>query len=101
VTRNDPRITRTKPRLCPIPRRTGTNYTIYNRCPTPGPARGHWRPVLVMDGDYMFDAAAKAARSLGHEGRIPPTASSVSGTARFGKPGNFRGRDYTPDRLAG
>jgi predicted alpha/beta superfamily hydrolase len=50
-----------------------------------------------MDGDYFFDKAAEAARSLAEAGRIPPpVVVGVGYGAGFGKPGNFRGRDYTP-----
>jgi predicted alpha/beta superfamily hydrolase len=50
-----------------------------------------------MDGDYLFDAAAEAARALRAEGRIGPAAVvGVGYGAGFGSPGNFRGRDYTP-----
>ena len=52
-----------------------------------------------MDGDYFFDAAVEAAHSLRKEGRIPHTAIiGVGYGVGFGKPGNFRGRDYTPTK---
>jgi predicted alpha/beta superfamily hydrolase len=92
-----PRITRTKPAFVSHSAETGTDYAIYIDAPDAGLRPGPLAAFLVMDGDYMFDAAAKAARSLGHEGRIPPTAVvGVGYGAGFGKPGNFRGRDYTP-----
>jgi predicted alpha/beta superfamily hydrolase len=50
-----------------------------------------------MDGDYLFDAASLASRTLCGAGRIPPAfVIGVGYGAGFGKPGNFRGRDYTP-----
>lgn len=57
--------------------------------------------MFVMDGDYMFDPAVEASRSLSAEGRIPPTVVvGVGYGAGFGRPGNFRGRDYTPTSSA-
>jgi hypothetical protein len=51
----------------------------------------------MMDGDYMFDNAAEQARALAKKGLIPPTlVAGVGYGAPFGKPGNHRGRDYTP-----
>jgi uncharacterized protein len=89
-----PAMTRAKPALLSHSAQTGTDYTIYMAEPDePGP----WTGVLVMDGDYLFDAAAAAARSLQKEGRIGPTAViGVGYGAGFGKNGNDRGRDYTP-----
>jgi len=54
-----------------------------------------------MDGDYFFDAAVDAARSLREASKIPPTAIiGVGYGAGFGSRGNFRGRDYTPTASA-
>jgi len=65
--------------------------------PAPSATGGPSPAVLVMDGDFLFDAAAKAARTLGKAGRIPPAfVIGVGYGAGFGKPGNSRGRDYTP-----
>jgi predicted alpha/beta superfamily hydrolase len=50
-----------------------------------------------MDGDFLFESAAQAARSLTAAGRIPPVlVVGVGYGAGFGEPGNLRGRDYTP-----
>lgn len=92
-----PRITRTKPAFVSHSAETGADYTIYIDAPDARVSPAPWPAVLVMDGDFMFDGATKAARSLGQGGRIPPTAVvGVGYGAGFGKPGNFRGRDYTP-----
>jgi uncharacterized protein len=89
-----PSITRAKPAFVSRSGETGTEYTIYIDEPD---SLGPWAAVLVMDGDFFFDAAAEAARSLAREGRIPPTAVvGVGYGVGFGQPGNFRGRDYTP-----
>jgi predicted alpha/beta superfamily hydrolase len=92
-----PQITRTKPAFISHSRETGTDYAIYVDAPDPAEARGPFPAVLVMDGDYLFDAAAGASRSLAGAGLIPPTVVvGVGYGSGFGKPGNFRGRDYTP-----
>jgi uncharacterized protein len=89
-----PRITQAKPAFVSHSKETGTDYTIYIDTPQSG---GTWDAVLVMDGDFFFDATAAAARSLAREGLIPPTTViGVGYGAGFGEPGNFRGRDYTP-----
>jgi len=54
-----------------------------------------------MDGDFLFDPAVRAYRSLRRSGRMPPVALVAVGYgAGFGEPGNFRGRDYTPTAAA-
>jgi uncharacterized protein len=92
-----PPITRTKPAFVSYSRETGSEYYIYIDGPAPSASKGASPGVLVMDGDYFFDVAAQAARSLAKAGRIPPAfVIGVGYGAGFGKPGNFRGRDYTP-----
>jgi predicted alpha/beta superfamily hydrolase len=94
-----PTITRAKPAFVSHSGETGTDYAIYIDAPRDAP--GPWDAVLLMDGDYFFDAAVEAARSLRGEGRIPHTAIiGVGYGVGFGKPGNFRGRDYTPTAAA-
>lgn len=90
-----PTLTRAKPAFVSHSAETGTDYAIY--IDAPGNAPGPWDAVLLMDGDYFFDAAVEAARSLRAEGIIPHAAIiGVGYGVGFGKPGNFRGRDYTP-----
>jgi predicted alpha/beta superfamily hydrolase len=91
-----PPITRARPAFVSHSRETGTDYYIYVDAPR-SPAPGGSPAVLVMDGDYFFDEAARAGRSLARGGRIPaPCVIGVGYGTGFGKPGNFRGRDYTP-----
>ncbi len=76
---------------------TGTDYVIYVDAPEQGVRQGPMPSVLLMDGDYLFDAAVAAARALAASGRIPPTVVvGVGYGSGFGQPGNHRGRDYTP-----
>ncbi len=90
-----PTITRARPAFASRSEATGTDYAIY--VDAPGDAPGPWGAVLLMDGDYFFDAAVSAARSLRAEGAIPPAVIvGVGYGAGFGQPGNHRGRDYTP-----
>jgi uncharacterized protein len=92
-----PRITAAKPAFVSRSVRTGTDYRIYVDAPDPARVPGPWPAVLLMDGDFLFDFAIGACRSLVSAGRIPPTAViGVGYGAGFGEPGNFRGRDYTP-----
>jgi predicted alpha/beta superfamily hydrolase len=96
-----PRTTAAKPAFISHSRETGTNYTIYVDAPGAGAVNGPMPAVLLMDGDFLFDAAVQASRSLQAAGRIPPlVVVGVGYGAGFGKPGNFRGRDYTPTASA-
>lgn len=97
-----PRITKAKPTFISHSKETGTDYRIYVDAPDPGRDPGPWPAVLFTDGDFFFDPAAEAYRSLLKSGRVPPSAIiGVGYGAGFGKPGNFRVRDYTPTRVAG
>jgi|CZKI01.1.fsa_nt_gi predicted alpha/beta superfamily hydrolase len=92
-----PAITRAKPSFVSHSRETGTDYTIYVDAPDPSRAPGPWPGVLLMDGDFLFDPAVEACRSIRNPGRMPPVVLvGVGYGAGFGEPGNFRGRDYTP-----
>jgi len=96
-----PRLTGAKPAFVSHSRETGSDYTIYVEPPGGSPYRDPLAAVLVMDGDFLFDAAVQAGRSLVDAGRIPPVAIiGVGYGAGFGRPGNFRGRDYTPTASA-
>jgi predicted alpha/beta superfamily hydrolase len=91
-----PEITRAKPAFFSHSKETGSAYTIYMDAPHAA-AKAPLTAVLVMDGDFFFDATVHASRTLSAAGRISPTAViGVGYGAGFGKPGNFRGRDYTP-----
>ena len=91
-----PPITRAKPAFISSSRETGTDYTIYVDAPDPSGLGSPIPAVLLMDGDYLFDAAVAASRPLVAAGRIPPVAIvGVGYGAGFGNPSNFRGRDYT------
>jgi predicted alpha/beta superfamily hydrolase len=96
-----PRLTSARPAFVSRSAETGTDYRIYVDAPDPGRAPGPWPCVLLMDGDFLFDFAVEACRSLAAEGRIPPTAVvGVGYGVNLGDPGNFRGRDYTPTASA-
>jgi predicted alpha/beta superfamily hydrolase len=94
-----PSLTKVKPAFISAAKALGTDYHIYVDAP-----KGATQPlaaVLLMDGDFFFDAAVEASRSLQKEDRIPPTAIiGVGYGASFGQPGNYRGRDYTPTAAA-
>jgi uncharacterized protein len=92
-----PPLTRTKPAFVSYSKETGSDYYIYVDGPEASAAKGASPGVLVMDGDFFFDATVRASRALSEAGRIPPAfVIGVGYGAGFGKPGNFRGRDYTP-----
>lgn len=90
-----PPFTRVPPAFCSLSHETGTTYPIYLDIPAvPGP----WPAVLLMDGDYIFDAAVAAVRELRATGDVPPTLLVAVGYgAGFGAADNHRARDYTPD----
>jgi predicted alpha/beta superfamily hydrolase len=96
-----PPITRAKAAFVSYSKETGTDYYIYVDGPDPARVKGTCPGILLMDGDYFFDPAARASRSLAEAGRIPPAyVIGVGYGVGFGKPGNFRGRDYTPTASA-
>lgn len=96
-----PTSTRAKPAFVSHSRETGTDYMIYVDAPDPERVPGPWTAVLLMDGDFMFDPAIEAGRSLQESGAVAPLALvGVGYGAGFGQPGNFRGRDYTPTAAA-
>lgn len=87
-----PPITRTPPAFSSRRHDTGDSYSIYVHAPEGGPHPA----VVVLDGDYFFDAAVEASRALVSDGRAPEaTIVGVGYGAGFGKPANHRGRDYT------
>jgi predicted alpha/beta superfamily hydrolase len=80
---------------------TGTSYRIYVDAPAAPDGAAPWPCVLLMDGDYFFDAAVAASRELRSTGQIGPAVLiGVGYGAGFGQPGNERGRDYTPTASA-
>jgi predicted alpha/beta superfamily hydrolase len=92
-----PRITKAEPAFQSHSPETGTDYTIYIDAPAEATSGAPHPAVLVMDGDFFFDAVVHESRVLSAAGRIPPAVVvGVGYGVGFGKPGNFRGRDYTP-----
>ena len=96
-----PRGTSARPAFVSRSRETGTDYAIYVDAPDPAREPGPWPAVLLMDGDFLFDPAAAALRSLRESGLAAPALlAGVGYGAGFGEPGNFRARDYTPTACA-
>ncbi|HMD60369.1 MAG TPA: alpha/beta hydrolase-fold protein [Opitutaceae bacterium] len=92
-----PRITGATPALVSRSRETGTSYPVYVDAPDDAAEPGPWPAVLLMDGDFLFDPAVRALRSLRAAGEATPAVIvGVGYGAGFGEPGNHRGRDYTP-----
>src|SRR5688572_33213717 len=91
-----PKPTSTPPAFVTHSAALSTDYAVYVATPEDAPASHLWPAVVVLDGDYFFDAAAAAARQLHAEGVIPPVLVVGVGYGKpFGDPGNRRGRDYT------
>jgi predicted alpha/beta superfamily hydrolase len=89
-----PKMTKAKAAFTSHSKETGTSYQIYVDEPT---SKGPHPVVFLMDGDFFFDHAVHASRTLAEEGKIPPTVVvGVGYGASFGQPGNYRVRDYTP-----
>lgn len=80
---------------------TGTTYRILIEAPEPKAEPGPWPVVLFMDGDDQFRFGVAAYRGLRAAGKIPPLLlAGVGYGASYTKPGNKRGRDYTPTKMA-
>jgi hypothetical protein len=76
---------------------TGTRYSIHAHAPDEASGPGPWPAVLFMDADDQFAPAVAAYRALRGEQRVPPLVLiGVGYGASYTKPGNRRGRDYTP-----
>jgi hypothetical protein len=96
-----PKPTSTQPAFFSRSAALSTDYAVYVAAPVSAYARHPWPAVVVLDGDYFFDAAAAAARQLHAEGAIPPVLVVGIGYGKpFGDPGNRRGRDYTQSASA-
>lgn len=96
-----PRPTSTPPAFLSPSSALATDYAVFVAAPDNVPAPGRWPAVVVLDGDYFFDAAVAAARTLQADGIIPPVGIIGIGYRKaFGDPGNRRGRDYTPTASA-
>lgn len=88
-------MTKAKPAFISHSKETGSDYAIY--VDNPKGAKAPMDCVLLTDGDFFFDPAVHVVRDLQAAGKIGPTVVvGVGYGASFGKPGNFRGRDYTP-----
>ncbi|HVU17376.1 MAG TPA: alpha/beta hydrolase-fold protein [Candidatus Didemnitutus sp.] len=76
---------------------TGSDYWIY--LAAAGAAGEPRVPLIFLDGDDQFAAAATAAKKLGPN--LPSMLLvGIGYGASYGKPLNRRGRDYTPTRHA-
>lgn len=76
---------------------TGTLYSIYVAGGAARRTRTPSIPVLWMDGDDQFPAARAAYRKLRVRRQVPPLLLvGIGYGASYMKPGNKRGRDYTP-----
>lgn len=76
---------------------TNTTYVVYVVAPRASRTPGPWPAVLFMDGDDQFSAAVAAYRKLRFAQKVAPLLLvGVGYGASYTKPGNKRGRDYTP-----
>lgn len=78
----------------------GTRYGIYVDVPTRAVREKAktWIAVLCLDGDDQFAELCKARTRVAkeHPDFPPLLLLGVGYGASYGKPGNWRGRDYTP-----
>jgi uncharacterized protein len=96
-----PTLTSTKPAFISHSAVLSTNYVVYVAEPDGARVSGQWPALLVLDGDYFFDAAVAASRELQAAGAIPPVLVVGLGYGKpFGHPDNRRGRDYTQSASA-
>lgn len=76
---------------------TNSEYVIYISEPDGAAGPDGWPIVMFMDGDDQFSTAVKAYRTAGQANLLPPLLLvGVGYGASYTKPGNRRGRDYTP-----
>ena len=76
---------------------TASDYSIFVSAPEITQSPGPWTAVLFMDGDDQFDAAVQSYRTQRAAQRVPALLLiGVGYGASYTKPGNHRGRDYTP-----
>jgi predicted alpha/beta superfamily hydrolase len=74
-----------------------TDYVVYVKAPDARREPGPWPAVLLLDGDYAFDAAVAAYQKLRAANGVPAALLVGVGYGKpFGSPGNRRSRDYTP-----
>ncbi len=92
-----PKITSRRPTFVSHSSELQTDYAVTVDAPDATIGPGPWPLVLFMDGDYAFDAAVRAYRSLREDNAVPPAVIAAIGYGHpFGSPENRRGRDYTP-----
>ena len=95
-----PKITSRRPTFVSHSSELQTDYAVTVDAPDATIGPGPWPLVLFMDGDYAFDAAVRAYRSLREDNAVPPAVIAAIGYGHpFGSPENRRGRDYTPTFL--
>ncbi|HEY0946317.1 MAG TPA: alpha/beta hydrolase-fold protein [Opitutaceae bacterium] len=76
---------------------TGTDYLLYVVAPDETLSPGPWPTMLFMDGDDQFAEGVAAYRHQRKTGKVPPLLLvGVGYGASYTRPGNRRGRDYTP-----
>jgi predicted alpha/beta superfamily hydrolase len=76
---------------------TGTTYSIYVESPTGDQAGANLAPMVFLDADDQFQTAVAAYRQLRATNAVRPLLLvGVGYGASYSKPGNHRGRDYTP-----
>lgn len=86
-----------KPAFTLTSRTTGTDYRIFVAAPRRRTGSKRLPALILLDGDDQFAPALAAYRTLRRARRIPPMLLvGVGYGASYTKPGNRRGRDYTP-----
>jgi predicted alpha/beta superfamily hydrolase len=76
---------------------TGTDYVIHVEPPEAEPMAAKLTPVVFLDGDDQFEAAVAAYRRQRLANAVAPLLLvGIGYGASYSKPGNQRGRDYTP-----
>jgi predicted alpha/beta superfamily hydrolase len=77
---------------------TDTDYSVYiSKTEEDLPSSYRLPAVIFMDGDDQFSAAVEAYQAQRHAKLVPPLLMvGVGYGASYTKPGNRRGRDYTP-----
>ena len=96
-----PKITGAKPAFVSRSPETGTDYTIYVDAPRVSPYREPLAAVLLMDGDFLFDPAVEACRSLRERDGSAGRRHRGGIRRRIRKARKLQGPRLHPDRLGG
>ena len=79
----------------------GGRHQIYIEPPSASAGSGPWPVLLCLDGDDQFPTLRKARATLSAREIFPPVLLvGIGYGSSYGRPGNNRSRDYTPNAIS-